>query len=233
MAKVTVCIPTYNRSQRLRPTVESVLGQTFSDWELVIIDDGSSDDTWEVACEFDSDPRVRCVRQQNCGHSEARNHGLRLARGEYLAYLDHDDRWKPNKLQRQVEYLDAHPDAGLVYCRWDLISDCGELVRAERLWEGEGSLYKPLLIHSNFMKSMSVPMMRAELVRHAGGFRQETDTADDLDLFLRLALLAPFGHLAEVLVGYNVGNADQQSRDSDRVQRAQWSCLRQCFQRGR
>lgn len=222
--RVSVIIPTYNRSQALRATVESVLAQTFADWELIIVDDGSTDDTLEVARSF-TDQRVTVCTQANARHSAARNNGLGRARGELVAFLDHDDRWVPHKLERQVDYLDAHPDCVLVYGRWEGIDEEGRPQGPGKDFSFAGNVTRELLTVHNFVHSMSMPLMRTAQVRQVGGFRAEMDICDDLDLFLRLSRLGPFGFIPEVLLQYNVGIPGQQSRDMSRGCMSLYRCI--------
>jgi glycosyltransferase involved in cell wall biosynthesis len=222
--KVSVVIPTYNRSQALRPTIESVLAQAYADWELLLVDDGSTDDTPEVARSY-RDPRIRSVRQENRGHAAARNRGLELARGEYLAYLDHDDRWPQEKLQFQVAYLDEHPEVGVVYGRLLYIDEEGTPQSCLRGPEPQGWIFKLLLRDHGCLYTMSLPMMRTALVRQVGGFFHSADTADDLCLWLRLAQITQFGFIPEILVEYTVGNPHQQSGNLSRMHRGHWGCI--------
>ncbi|MCJ8280869.1 MAG: glycosyltransferase family 2 protein, partial [Rivularia sp. ALOHA_DT_140] len=114
MPKVSVIIPAYNAMGFLPETLESVLQQTFTDFEILIINDGSSDDIVEWASKI-SDSRVRLITQINQGVSAARNTGIRNSQGEYIAFLDADDLWEPTKLEKQVNCLKANPGVGLVY----------------------------------------------------------------------------------------------------------------------
>lgn len=113
---VSVIIPTYNRANKIRKSIDSVLGQTYTDFELLIIDDGSSDDTKTVV-ESIPDPRVKYFYQENSGACAARNNGISKAQGEYIAFQDSDDEWFPEKLQKQVAVLDSHPEADIVCCK--------------------------------------------------------------------------------------------------------------------
>ena len=114
--KVSVVIPTYNRARLVTEALHSVLSQPFDDMEVLVVDDGSTDDTLSALARF-TDSRLRVIHQANQGISGARNTGVREARGEYIAMLDSDDRWRPSVLPRLVAALDAHPDAVLVYGR--------------------------------------------------------------------------------------------------------------------
>src|SRR5690349_3602213 len=107
MPKVSVIIPTYNRAQFIARAVDSVLEQTYKDFEIIVIDDGSSDNTQEILKAYEG--KIRYVYQQNKGISAARNRGIQEAKGEYIAFLDSDDVWKPEKLSVQVAILDVNP----------------------------------------------------------------------------------------------------------------------------
>jgi GT2 family glycosyltransferase len=122
--QVTVIIPTFNRARYLTEAVQSVLDQTFPDYELIIVDDGSTDGTSTVLAGF-GDPRLRVLRQKNRGISAAMNVGLRAARGEYIARLDSDDAWLPDLLEREAAVLDSHPNIGVVYSRAQAMSANG------------------------------------------------------------------------------------------------------------
>lgn len=113
MARVSVVIPAYNASATLPATLESVLAQTYLDYEVIVVDDGSADDTADVAERFGG--RVRCIRQPNSGVATARNNGVATSSGDLVAFLDADDLWRPRKLEVQVSALDKYPDAGVCY----------------------------------------------------------------------------------------------------------------------
>ncbi len=111
MPKVSVIIPTYNRAHFLCEALDSALSQTFKDFEIIIVDDGSTDNTKQVLEKYGS--RIYYIYQENKGRAEARNTGIRRAKGEHIAFLDDDDIWLPNKLEKQVFFLDARPDIGI------------------------------------------------------------------------------------------------------------------------
>jgi glycosyltransferase involved in cell wall biosynthesis len=116
MKKVSVIIPVYNVEKYISATVQSVLDQTYKNFELLIVDDGSPDRSIEICQQFD-DPRIRIIRQPNRGVAAARNAGIRQAEGEYVALLDADDLWVPQKLEKHVEHLNNAPDVGVSFCR--------------------------------------------------------------------------------------------------------------------
>jgi glycosyltransferase involved in cell wall biosynthesis len=125
---VSVVIPSYNRAYCIGTTVDSTLAQTHGNLEVLIVDDGSSDGTREVIAErYRQEPRVRYINQSNAGVSAARNHGLRLARGQYLALLDSDDIWLPWKIEAQLRCLEAFPTAGMIWTDMDAIGPDGEI----------------------------------------------------------------------------------------------------------
>jgi glycosyltransferase involved in cell wall biosynthesis len=123
---VSVIIPTYNRAYIVGHAVDSVLAQTYSNIEIIIVDDGSTDDTRSVIAKYDS--RVRYAHQNNGGVPAARNHGFSLARGEFIALLDSDDAWHPNKLELQIAFMRKHPEVGMVWTDMTAIRDDGSRV---------------------------------------------------------------------------------------------------------
>ena len=128
---VSVILPTYNRAYSIGQAIESVLAQTYRPLEIIVVDDGSSDNTAEVVGQFGSD--VRYLRQANAGVAAARNHGFAIARGEFIALIDSDDCWYPYKLEMQVAFLRAFPEAGMVWTDMAAVRDNGEKVYDEYL----------------------------------------------------------------------------------------------------
>lgn len=125
MNKVSVIIPVYKVEKYIAATVKSVLAQTYKDFELLIIDDGSPDKSIEICQQF-TDLRIKIIRQENKGVAAARNNGIRHASGEYLAFLDADDIWVPEKLAKHVEHLDSNPEVGVSFCRSAFIDESGQ-----------------------------------------------------------------------------------------------------------
>jgi glycosyltransferase involved in cell wall biosynthesis len=131
---VSVIVPTYNRADCIGETLDCLLAQTHTNWELVLVDDGSTDDTRSVVEErFRNDDRLRYVYQQNAGVSHARNTGLATAKGDFIAFLDSDDRWKPWKLAAQIACMNQFPDVGMVWTEMEAIDETGALMEPRHL----------------------------------------------------------------------------------------------------
>jgi glycosyltransferase involved in cell wall biosynthesis len=131
---VSVIVPTYNRAYCICRAVDSVREQSYSNWEILIVDDGSSDNTGAlIASKYGDDPRVRYIYQSNAGVSAARNAGIRQTRGNYVAFLDSDDVWKPWKLEVQLEFFQAFPDVGMVWTNFEAVDTAGNVVKSRYL----------------------------------------------------------------------------------------------------
>ena len=198
---VSVIIPAYNRGADLTLTVESALRQTCSaELELIIVDDASSDSTYEVAFTLSDDPRVRVIRHEvNSGVSAALNTGLRAARGEYIAILEHDDIWLPDKLARQLP-LFSNRDVGLVYCGVFLVNSDGSVIRRVTP-EKRGDIYRSLLFKNYIVTSSSV-VLRRSCLEKVGLFDLSLNGPQDYDLWIRLARYYQIDFVAEALVKF-------------------------------
>jgi glycosyltransferase involved in cell wall biosynthesis len=182
---VSVIIPTYNNATYLPQTIESVLAQTLADYEIVVIDDGSVDETVDVLRPYHHQIRYFC--QQNQGVSAARNHGLRLAKGEFVLFLDGDDLLLPDKLAAQVACLQSEPALGAVHSGWRLVNQDGQPVGEVEPWHNTPGLtlldwlmWKPV-----FLGAM---LFRKSWLEQSAGFNTQLRQAEDTDLILRLAL---------------------------------------------
>lgn len=226
---VSVIIPVYNRGAKVRFTIESVLRQTLrSSWELIVVDDGSTDCTLEfLETTYGHHPSVRIIHQKNQGVAFARNRGLKEAHGEFIAFLDHDDRWLPEKLEAQLGVFEEHPHAGVVYCRWLEVDEAGEALleseqRTQQLWwkPSSGWVYDWFLAPRNPLVSMSIPLVRARVFKDVGGFDPATVPCDDLDIWLRVARRYQFIYLPQDLVLYSHHPAQQTSEAAKRPGKA-------------
>ncbi|MFN2302107.1 MAG: glycosyltransferase family 2 protein [Anaerolineales bacterium] len=187
MPRVSVIIPTFNRSQFLFHAISSVLVQTYSGFEILVIDDGSIDDTSEVVAGF-NDPRIRYIKQENCGRSTARNLGLEQAQGEYIAFLDDDDLYLPHKLAIQISYLDSHQEVGLVGGGANIIDEDGILLRVRESWKEQPQLSLPSCLYACPLLTCSVLLRRLWLDRLDHWFDPAIDRAEDTDFWIRLLL---------------------------------------------
>ncbi|MFZ2088782.1 MAG: glycosyltransferase family 2 protein [Desulfobaccales bacterium] len=207
--QVSVIIPTYNRAAWVTDALGSVLAQTWRDFELIVVDDGSTDATREALAAVKGEFKV-LRRKKRRGVSAARNLGARAATGEWLAFLDSDDLWLPAKLARQVEYLKGRPD--LLICQ------------TEEIWIRNGVRVNPPPTHkklgghiflaslSRCLVSPSAVMLHRRLFAEMGGFDETLPAAEDYDLWLRVAWRYPVGLAPEPLVMKRGGHADQLSR---------------------
>jgi len=202
--RVSVVCIVYNSMAYLPETIFSVLAQSFSDFELIVVDDGSSDNVaaWILTL---TDPRIRFVSQSNQGIPGARNTGIKHAAGEYIAFLDGDDLWDVAKLARQVERLDAQPDVGLVYTHIELIDQHGISVGRSVAMNVEGNAMAFILV-SNFIGSGSAPMVRKRCFDELGLFYRDSNIAwcDDWDMWVRIATRYSFAVVKQPLTLYRL-----------------------------
>ena len=197
---ISVVIPTYNRAHMVGRSIRSVLEQTFQDFELIIVDDGSTDNTEEVVRSF-GDGRIRYVRhEQNKGEAAARNTGVKLAEGKYVASQDSDDEWLPEKLARQVEILDnSPPEVGVVYTGfWKTQNGRKTYIPFSWVKQPNGNLHKQLL-RGNFIGS-PVTLIRKECFEKAGMFDERLTNVVDWELWIRISKHYHFRYIAEPLV---------------------------------
>lgn len=193
--KVSIILPAYNAEKYIAQSIESVLRQDFSDFELIIVDDGSRDSTLAI-CQTYTDPRIRCVQQVNQGSSAARNHGLRLARGRYIAFLDADDVYCDGFLSNCVRVLDTSPTVDVVCAGWQWVdSELKPLPAPPHLALLEDDLVKQLLLGNPF--AVPAMMLRKECFAECGGFDESLVSGEDTDLWLRLALFGKRFHAIE------------------------------------
>ena len=223
---VSVVIPTYNRSQLLRLTVDSVLIQTYPNIEIIVIDDGSTDDTAIVMQQYAG--QVTYVKQNNQGGTAASNAGIKLASGKYINVLDHDDLFLPTKIERQVQILNSQPEIGLVHCGYYHIDAEGNLLNQVRLLP-EGNVLKDLLTRGNFIWS-GAPLIRKECLDKVGYF--EDTFSSDWDLWLRIATAGYlFGCIQEPLGGYRLlgGSEMSTSANVSRLEQSGFAILDKVF----
>lgn len=224
MARVSVVIPAYNPGSLLRRSLSSVLAQTFRDFELLIVDDGSAEDlSWVEAVE---DPRVRLLRQRNRGVSVARNVAVQLAQAPLVAFLDQDDEWLPEKLAQQIDLLDQSPEAAFCYTDFDWVFP-------DRVIEGVH--HEPVTFHGLLADQhvcLSSVIVARERYFSVGGHDPLLAQMQDFDLFLRLAMDAPAPvRTPQRLVRYHIHDFNA-SRDDDTARRERTAILQAHMRRG-
>ena len=205
-----------NYARFLPESVGSVCAQTFTDWELVVIDDGSTDDTPGAIRPFLTDRRVRYVRSDALGQVRAKNLGVALSRAPLIAFLDADDAWEPTKLEKQLAVLDRYPDVGVVFSRRSLMDETGRTITVESPIEPHRGQVLPQLFTQNFV-CFSSAVVRRHILSHVGRFDPQWDLAIDYDLWLRIAKFHRFEFVDEVLVRYRTGHGNLSKRLRDRV----------------
>jgi glycosyltransferase involved in cell wall biosynthesis len=202
-ALVSVIIPCHNQAHFLSEAIESVLSQTYPHFEIVVVDDGSTDNTQEVASSY---PGVRCVRQENQGLAAARNTGIRRSRGEYLVFLDADDRLLPDALEAGLSALKDHPECAFVAGRYRYIAFDGSPLLTPQPPRPQGDHYLALL-GRDYIAVPAVVMYRRPVFEYVTRFDPSVSPADDYDLYLRIAREFPIHCHEKVVAEYRQKDA--------------------------
>jgi len=204
---ISVVVPTYNRSSFLKESIGSVVSQTFSDFELIVVDDGSTDDTPVLLLSYGK--KIKVIKKANKGPGAARNRGIRAAKGQWIAFLDSDDVWKPDKLEKQVQFIKDNPDI--------------RICQTEEIWIRNGKRVNPRKkheMHSGWIYEQCLPlcivspssvMIHREVFEKVGLFDETLLACEDYDLWLRIAPHYPICLVREKLIVKQGGHADQQS----------------------
>ena len=205
---VSVIIPTFNRKQNVLKAIDSVLCQTFNDFEIFVIDDGSTDGTdSEIKQKYPKE--LTYIKTENLGVSHARNTGVAVSRGKYITFLDSDDLWHRHKLDKQVKFHLSHPSI--------------QISQTQEIWIRNGKRVNPKVIHSKphgniFLESLhlctvtpSSVLLNRVIFEQSGGFDEKLQACEDYDLWLRLALRYDFGLINEQLLTKYGGHEDQLS----------------------
>lgn len=226
--KISVIIPTHNRRHLLARAVLSVLAQTYSVCEILVVDDGSTDGTSEmIVADF---PQVKLIRQANRGVSSARNTGIAQSCGDWLAFLDSDDEWLPDKLKRQVETLSQHPD--------------GQIIHTDEIWMRDGKRVNPGKKHrkpdgwifSNCLRlccvSPSSIVISRAVFDNLGNFDESLPVCEDYDLWLRMSTRYPFYLAGKPQIIKYGGHPDQLSKRYWGMDRFRVQSILNCLQSG-
>ena len=213
MAKISIIIPTYNSAQYICEAIESVLNQTYKDFEIIVVDDGSTDNTKEVIKPYLN--KIKYIYQQNSGPSAARNRGIKEAKGEYIAFLDADDIWLPQKLELQIKFMEKEKEVGLIFSDMILFNEKGIIKNSflkEKLFFNKLSI-KPLsstekviydnvfnaLLQENFIPTNTV-IVKKECFNKVGFFDETLFSVEDRDMWLRIGLFYDIGFINFPLV---------------------------------
>ncbi len=212
MPTVSVIIPTYNRANLVTKAIDSVLEQTFKDLEIIVIDDGSKDQTQEVLKSYQN--KILYLYQENQGRASARNRGLEIAQGKYIAFLDSDDFWKPEKLHRQLHFFEQHPHYGVVATQC-IVHVVDENLQTLKYVQGEEVHYEltyEKIFQRPFIKTPSV-LIKRQCFEEIGNFNEYYRLLEDIDIWLRLARKYHIGFINEPLTVYTRGH-EKEKRDS-------------------
>ncbi len=205
---ITVIIPTFNRSSVLSRAIDSVLAQSYADFELIIVDDGSTDNTKELLKVYG--PSLKSFYQENAGVSSARNLGVSMAQGKYIAFLDSDDSWEIDKLKIQIEFLQHNPiKTRLVHSNETWMRNGVHVNQLKKHKKGGGNQFIPSL--DLCLISPSAVLMEKSLFNEMGGFREDYEVCEDYDLWLKITQQYELGFIHTPLVTKYGGHEDQLS----------------------
>jgi glycosyltransferase involved in cell wall biosynthesis len=227
MPNISVIIPAYNSEKTIKTTIESVLNQTFADFELIIINDGSQDSTLDIISQF-QDSRIKVFSFNNSGGNVSRNRGLNHAVGEFVSFLDADDIWTADKLEIQLKALWENSQAAVAYSWTDYINENGEFVVSGTHINVNGDVYENLLL-TNFLENGSNPLIRREALSELGGFDKSLSAAQDWDMWLRLACKFDFVCIPTVQILYRI-SANSVSSNLVRQEKACLQVLERAYQ---
>ncbi len=205
MPTVSVVIPTYNRAHKIGRAIKSVLNQTFADFEIIIVDDGSADNTEEVVKGF-ADERISYIRhKQNSGTCAApRNTGIGAAQGEYIAFLSDDDEWLPQMLEKQVnKFKSVSADVGVIYCGYAIVNDKTGETLSESIPNEGGDIFESM-VKGDIALGDLTPLVRKECFQKAGTFDTEFFICDLWDLLIRISKYYKFDFVPQVLCKYYI-----------------------------
>ena len=221
MPLISVVVPVFNGEKTIKETIESVLKQTFTDFELLVINDGSQDLTVEVV-EKIQDSRIQVYSYPNAGLAASRNRGIDRSTGEYIAFIDADDLWTPDKLEDQFNALKSHPEAAVAYSWTDYIDEYSQFLGKGGHITVNGNIYPHLLL-TDLLENGSNPLIRKQAFIEVGNFDESLSAAEDWDMLLRLAIRYHFIAVSSPQVLYRISsnsmsfNVLQQERESLKV----------------
>jgi len=215
---ISVIIPTYNRLSFLEQALRSVLEQTLAPEEIIVVDDGSTDGTGDLIAAFSTEnTALRFLRLKHRGFpGRARNAGARIARGRYLTFLDSDDFWEPEKLQKQLAFLAANPGVRVCHTRERWLRGGREVSQAGQRHRRSGDIFSDAL--KKCIIGPSTVMLERTLFDELGGFREDLEIAEDYELWLRLCAREQVGYVDDALTIKRAGHGDQLSEKYSQIE---------------
>lgn len=197
--KVSVILPVYNCEKYLQYAIESILEQTFKDFEFIIINDGSTDQSREIIESYQKlDSRIKVINQKNQGLTKSLNKGISISKGDYIARMDADDISFPQRFEKQVAYLDSHPDVGLVGVWTEYFSDEVPFIGHSRFVGDSSKILQYLISHGNCFVHSSV-MFRRKIIEKVGAYDKRLTKSQDYELWLRIATVTKLAFIPEIL----------------------------------
>ena len=214
--KVSVIIPNYNYAQFVGEAIESVLNQTYKDIEIVVVNNGSTDNSMDVLTKYSK--KIRLINQENLGQSGARKSGLEMATGNFIAFLDADDKWAPEKIEKQI--LLFTPKVELVYCGINLFSENAQTVIATEIPTFKGSCSDAFIEYpgvSIVLSGESTSIFTRSLLEKVGGFDPELNSAAGWDFFRRCSKFSEFDFVPEPLVNYRLHSSNMSNSSKNTI----------------
>ncbi|MDR1958413.1 MAG: glycosyltransferase family 2 protein [Planctomycetaceae bacterium] len=209
--RVSVVMPAYNTAAYIAEAIESVIAQTFSGWELIVVNDGSTDETVKTVTPFLRDKRITLLSKPNGGAASARNAGIRKAQADLIAFLDSDDYWLPRKLEKQLECFRTFPDIGVCGTGMVIIDPDSNVISLGTVPDFHGNPFPTILEHS--LANMSTAMVRRDVIEKAGLFDETLGAApEDYEFWLRIGKYAVFHILSKPLACYRKGHENTSQR---------------------
>ncbi|MDY7020839.1 MAG: glycosyltransferase [Cyanobacteriota bacterium] len=227
MVFISVIIPAYNAENTIEETIQSVLNQTFKDFEIIVINDGSQDKTLEKLASI-QDNRIQVYSYQNSGQSISRNRGFQQSKGEFIAFLDADDLWTPDKLEAQLTAIKENSNAAIAYSWTNYIDENSNIIRKGSQLNITGNVYPNLLI-ANFLENGSNPLIQRKALMEVGEFDKDLTPAEDWDLYLRLAARYPFIVVPKAQILYRV-YSNSMSSNTLKMEKSTLEVINRAFQ---
>lgn len=213
---ISIIIPTYNRANLIGKTIESILTQTYSNWECIVVDDFSTDDTEQLLKQFSSkDSRIKYIKnERKKGAQGARNTGILKVQGKFISFFDSDDTMLPERLDKQVRYLQENTDIDVCTCYSHLVNDNDEITGAF-VWITKGNILRQLLEGNTYVDYNSA-VLRKETLEKSGLLDEECTSYQEWDTYINIAQYAKFGTLHELLINYHQRSSERISNNKER-----------------